>query len=101
MRSCQLLAIWLLWVLAAVQTGAAVKFQKGHQKRQQQPPEQQQPFQAFLGLLTASSAPSISTFQSLQQYNSSLPLPLVKNGEVQQLLSIHGWYRQTAYTEHI
>jgi hypothetical protein len=70
--------IVLLWLLALVQHSAAVtsKQKKPQQKQQQQ----LQPYEAFLGLLAANNAPSVAAYNSVHQYNHSLPLPLLKNG---------------------
>lgn len=80
------IAIWLLWLLAAVQHGAAFKYplkqqQKHKQQRAQQQQQQQQLYDAFTGLLAAQTAPAVAAYQSVLQYNHSLPLPLLQNGK--------------------
>jgi hypothetical protein len=74
--------LWLFVLLTAVQAGAAVEH--GLKQHQNSPPrqqQQQQPHAALLELLDASKALSVATYQSVHQYNHSLPLPLLKNGE--------------------
>jgi hypothetical protein len=88
MRNPKSIAIWLLWLLAVVQHGAAFKHplkqQQKHkeQQTQQQQQQQQQPFGTFMGLLAAHTAPAVAAYQSLQQHNHSLPIPLLNNGEL-------------------
>jgi hypothetical protein len=84
MKNPKTIAIWLLWLLAVVQYSAAFKHPLKQQKKhkQQHTQQQQQPFNAFVGLLAAHTAPAIAAYQSVQQYNHSLPLPLLSNGEL-------------------
>jgi flagellar basal body-associated protein FliL len=75
----------ILWLLALVQHSAAVTSkQKKHQQKQQQQQQQQQqqlqPYEAFLGLLAVNTAPAVAAYKSVNEYNHSLPIPLLKNG---------------------
>lgn len=74
--------LWLFVLLTAVQAGAAVEHSpEQHPNGPTRQQQLQQPHADLLALLDASKALSVATYQSVHQYNHSLPLPLLKNGE--------------------
>lgn len=88
-------ALWCLWLLLLLvaltqHTSAAKQHNKQQQQRprhQQQPGADVEPLSAFLGLLSATAAPAIATYQTVHAWNHSLPLPQLQNGMCRVQLS--------------
>ena len=84
--TCSARALWLIWLLAVVHLGAgaaAGKYKNKNKEGRVPANKQWENLSAgsFIGLLAATSAPTLTSVKAVQSYNHSLALPLLKNGE--------------------